>query len=196
MTYADTAAVWGFVIPKPFAAGVPAAFSSFIKTFKQRVGNRVQGRGLDLEGHISWVCNTWQPVYSDPLRLFPSATAAGVSRSPWEKTFLRPIRTNFVITSIPCQLYHARSSSSLAQITERYDAGIPSNRLETPQSTVVSREASRRPISNLHARAVKTRTNRRDITPHNALGILECLLLCLNPGIHALRTRFLQQHHP
>lgn len=79
MTYADTAAVWGFVIPKPFATGVPAAFRSFIETFKQRVGNGVQGRGLEFEGYISWVCSTWQPVYPNPLLLLPSATAAGVS---------------------------------------------------------------------------------------------------------------------
>ena len=71
MTYADTAAVWGFVIPKPFATGMPAAFGSFIKTVKQRVGNGVQGRGLDFEGQISWVCNTWQPVYPNSSAPIP-----------------------------------------------------------------------------------------------------------------------------
>jgi len=75
----------------PFTAGVPDAVGTFFNILNQRIGNGVHGRGLDFKGHISWVSKTWQPVYPNPLLLFPSATAAGVSHSLGEKMFIQPL---------------------------------------------------------------------------------------------------------
>jgi len=53
MTYADTAAVYGFVTHKPFSVGVPEEFKVFVEQFKSQQGVGGSGQELDFAGHVS-----------------------------------------------------------------------------------------------------------------------------------------------